>query len=45
MKMADVDFDSDFDNFIREQDAKNTTRGNMNAWRCLSKYSTLLPHI
>ena len=34
-----LDFtDIDFDNFIREQDAKNTIKGNMSAWRCISKY-------
>ena len=30
--------DDDFDNFIREQDAKNTVRGNMSAWRCFSRF-------
>lgn len=33
-----VDFDIDFDEFIREQDAKNTIKGNMSAWRCVSRY-------
>ena len=30
--------DIDFDDFIRQQDAKNTIKGNKSSWRCLKRF-------